>query len=186
MGFLGGMVQLGELSGRHTILPGNFGFTRVDYASDLPRPRLYYVQKGEFRVEIPRALQGIYQPRVLQHYSKHPNCGFCCSFRVIPIHDRCFFAICQLSPSRSECDRNTIVQFKQVGANVCCRLWGFIVFDPFNGKIRVSTNEMDWDGKPFFLSQMAGYIRAYFIFNGILTLLFIFRIIQLAKVSPAK
>jgi len=63
-------------------------------------------------------------------------------------------------------------------------MWGFIVFDPFNGKIRVFPNEMDWDGEPLFLQQMAGYIRSYFILNGVITFLFILRIIQLAKVNP--
>jgi len=63
-------------------------------------------------------------------------------------------------------------------------LWGMIVFDPFNGKLVVFPNEMNWDGKPLFLSQMAGYIRSYFVLNGVITLLFILRIIQLAKVNP--
>mmetsp|Transcript_11245 Transcript_11245/g.17677 ORF Transcript_11245/g.17677 Transcript_11245/m.17677 type:complete len:324 (-) Transcript_11245:106-1077(-) len=43
---------------------------------------------------------------------------------------------------------------------------------------------MDWDGDPLFLTQIGDITRAYFILNGIVTFLFILRIIQLARINP--
>jgi hypothetical protein len=64
-------------------------------------------------------------------------------------------------------------------------LWLIVIADPLKNSIVVHDMYMDYQGKPLFLTQLVTFERVYFIINGIQCLLFVLRILQIAKVTAA-
>lgn len=65
-------------------------------------------------------------------------------------------------------------------------LWFIVIADPLKNDIYVTPLSMSYKtpGTPLFLTQVANFERSYFIVNGLNCLLFVARILQVAKVNP--
>jgi len=64
-------------------------------------------------------------------------------------------------------------------------LWIIVVLDPLKGNINVNTQYMTWgDNQPLFLTQVSNFERSYFLVNGVCCILFVLRMLQIAKVNP--
>lgn len=62
-------------------------------------------------------------------------------------------------------------------------LWIIVITDPLKRNISVYQKYMDFGGKPLFLTQIANFERGYFIVSGCCCVLFVLRILQIAKVQ---
>jgi len=63
-------------------------------------------------------------------------------------------------------------------------IWLLVIVDPFGGDINVYADHFDWNGSPIFFTVKGFISRGYFILNGIITFLFVLRIIQIARLNP--
>jgi len=63
-------------------------------------------------------------------------------------------------------------------------MWALSTMDPYSGELNITASKVDWNGVPMFLSSLAVYIRTYFILAGVMMLLFVGRIISMARVNP--
>ena len=77
-----------------------------------------------------------------------------------------------------------ILDFQLILMPILFILWAFVTVDPYAGGLDINSNHVDWDGVPIFLSSLAVYSRSYFILCGLMMLLFVFRVIAMAKVNP--
>ena len=63
-------------------------------------------------------------------------------------------------------------------------MWALCTMDPYSGELHITASNVDWNGVPIFLSSLAVYNRTYFILAGFMMLLFVGRIISMARVNP--
>uniref|UniRef100_A0A6U2DAR5 Uncharacterized protein n=2 Tax=Hemiselmis andersenii TaxID=464988 RepID=A0A6U2DAR5_HEMAN len=65
-------------------------------------------------------------------------------------------------------------------------IWIIVVTDPLKGNINVNPQFMTWgsEGQPMFLTQVSNFERSYFLVNGVCCILFVLRMLQIAKVNP--
>jgi hypothetical protein len=83
-------------------------------------------------------------------------------------------------------ENSWIVNLLIVNMFVVFILWFIVIADPLKNDIVVTPQSMSYKtlGTPLFLTQVANFERSYFIVNGLNCLLFVARILQVAKVNP--